>query len=303
MEENKTNQVNNCCEECKPTPPTPKPNKCVGQCCEPIELRCPVDISNARCIPVLTERIYDYVCLKSGTMKLIKDLVFEIKNKPCAKYGANEICVKDILVEYDFIGLINSDKKPHLKSYIDNQEINFVPDECAPECECYGKTLYNSYKNKKFIATNPSCCMDGKKIRIAQIGVEFYVCNLVITVTGKIGCEDFEACTHYSGPILNISNAETTPLDFIGKVCLPSNQKCVNMKLNFDGCIGVDCVSPQEKFNPDKETNPNREFKADVFSSLLVTEKVYAIVKEELVVYTAPGRIPCNDETIKPSGC
>ena len=302
MEENKCNQVIDCCGECESKPPTPKPNKCTNQCCEPIELKCPVDISNARCIPVLTERIYDYVCLKSGTMKLIKDLVFEVKHKQGVVYGADEICVKDIVVESDFIGLMNGDSGPLLKSYIDNQTIEFTPDKCSPAFSCETKTLYNTYSNNGFIATNRSCCETGKKTRIAQIGVDFCVCNLVITVTGKIGCEDFEACSQYSGPILNIITGESTPLDFIGEICLPSGKQCVNMNLKFDGCIGVDCVSAQGKFNPCKDTNPNREFKADVLSSLLVTEKVYAIVKEELVVYTSPNSITCSDGNITPKG-
>lgn len=303
MEEMRCNQEKNCCGECENTPSKPKPNKCTNQCCEPIELRCPADISNAICVPVLTERIYDYVCFKSGTMKLVKDLAFKVKERRGAKYGANEICVKDVLVEFDSIGLMNEDKEPRLKSYIDKKEVKFIPDECSPEFECGDVSLYNSYKNKYSISTSSSCCEQGKKTRIAQIGVEFYVCNLVITIRGKIGCEDFEACTTYSGPILNIMDGKTTPLDFIGEICLPSDEHCLNMKFKFDGCIDVDCVSPQEKFNPDPCTNPNREFKADIFSSLLVTEKIYAIVKEELVVYTSPCRIKCNDGNITSNKC
>lgn len=304
MEEMKCNKAKDCCGECETTHPQPTPNKCINQCCEPIELRCPADISNAKCIPVLTERIYDYVCLKSGTMKLIKDLVFKVKEKDGVKYGANEICVKDILVEYDFIGLMNDYTPPMLKSYVDNKEIKFVPDECSPEFECCDNiNLYNTYKNKFSIATNNSCCEKGKKTRIAQIGVNFYVCNLVITIRGKIGCDDFEAYTKYSGPILNLMDSKTTPLDFIGEICLPSDKLCVNMKLKFEGCIGVDCVSPQEKFDPNPCTNPEGEFKADIFSSLLVTEKVYATIKDELIVYTSPRKINCSDGTIVPKGC
>lgn len=242
-------------------------------------------MKNTICVPLLVDRIYDSVYLEAKSSRLIKDLVFEIKEKESVNYGENEICIEDIYVDYCFIGLTNNENAKMLTSYVNNKEINFVQDECSSEFECGGPALYNTYKNKDNIKITSSDSKEDKSCRITQIGVEFYVCNLVITLTGKIGCEDFEARTRYSGPILDIMEFQTTPIDFIGDICLPSEDICVNMRLKFDGCIEVDCVSTQVKFDPNPHTNPYQQFKADILSYLLVTEKIDVIVKEKVVAY------------------
>ena len=295
------------------------PNQCKEKCCYPKEVRCG-DIHCARCIPIIAERVFDCVCLESGGMKYIKDLEFEITSN--GKYqDGDEICIDNIAVSYGFIGLrnnrCNSGPGAPLEVIVDNSPdnpIEFMPPECSPSARCWfdggKKTLYNTY-SASLIATNLDCCEKGKKSKIAEEELAFYVCDLVIYVYGKIGCEPFTAKTdRFSGKLADFGGNGFKDIDFLGTVCFPSGKTCVNMELKFDGCISVDCVTPKCKYhecdnncNDDDYSGREKEkkFEASVLASLLVTQQVYVTVKEELAVYTTPGKIACKNGNISSS--
>ncbi|MGL5314994.1 MAG: hypothetical protein ACRC92_17205 [Peptostreptococcaceae bacterium] len=333
MEEKNVNKLNEfdgcCCGPEKPEPPKPRPNHCQEGCCEPKEIDPHyMDIKHARCVPILTERIYDCINIESGGMKYV-NLEFEITSDARQYKAGDEICIKKVAVKYDFIGLINDANSATtvgpLPVIVDNVNgsmngaVPFIPAPCSPTFTC-GKmgpsyTLYNTYvQSVETIQTDLEewCCNKGRKSKLAVVDAEFYVCNLRIYVYGKIGCEDFEAeLKHpYSGPLSGLglgTNAGLKSLDFLGTMCYPAGLACLNMELKFRSKLGFDCIRANEKYSPfmwgpgkseeptDKSSWPKPCFEASALASLCVKLQVYSTIKEELVVYTTPHGLICGD--------
>lgn len=325
MEEKNVNKLNEfdgcCCGPEKPEPPKPRPNHCQEGCCEPKEMDPHyMDIKHARCVPILTERIYDCINIESGGMKYV-NLEFEITSdtRNCKK--GDEICIKRIAVTYDFIGLINKDDAgKRLPVIVDNLKnpVEFVPAPCSPTFTC-GKmgsatTLYNTYvQSVETIQTDLEewCCNKGRKSKLAVVDAEFYVCNLRIYVFGKIGCEDFEAELKepYSGPLSGLglgTNAGLKSLDFLGTMCYPAGLSCLNMELKFRSKLGFDCIRANGCYGAttiggrgeegmEAFGGPKPCFEASALASLCVKLQVYSTIKEELVVYTTPHGLICGD--------
>ena len=110
-------------------------------------------------------------------------------------------------------------------------------------------------------------------------------------------------------------------VDFFGQICLPDDRKKVNLRAIFDVCLSVPCVAPKcavKQLMPQppchkdiNETHGLEEngaqaigrppmqqvygFDANIFASLLVTEKLYVVVKDEVAVYTTPNTLSCTN--------
>lgn len=296
MEKDNFSKFNDCDECCGTEQSSFGPlekNNCQDKACQPLEVTAQrTDIRHARCIPILAERIYDCTNIESGGMKYIP-LTFNITSDLTNYSQGDEICIKKISVAYDFIGLVNNDENP-LPVIVDNisAEQDFKPTDCSPSVTCGGNILYNTYGKSVETNLNQQCCEKGRKSKIAVTDAEFYVCNLQIFVTGKIGCNCFEASTSsYSGTLANFGGLEKglKSLDFLGNLCYPTGPSCLNMELKFQSCIGVDCVTASEKYS-------DITFDASALVSLFSNLRVYSTVQEELVVYTTNNRINCNDE-------
>jgi len=285
-----------CCG-CKPEHPTPVPNKCKKECCDPKEVQCG-DIANAKCIPILSHRIYDCVCLENEQMRYLKDVEFTIKGNKEYENGA-EICIEKIIVKYDCIGLID----PSLSVIVDNlSPKTFWPLLDSPSCECVPdliggppRKVYNIYKGH--VVTDLECCDEGRKTKIVEPNLKFFVCGLQIKVIGKIGCKFFMAETQEYNRLLE--NFPTLgkgfkDVDFFGRICLPTGKNRVNFEEIFEGCISADCITPKHPYTGDT-------FDADILATLLINKTIYATVKEELVVYTTPNGIVCNNGNISSS--
>lgn len=116
-------------------------------------------------------------------------------------------------------------------------------------------------------------------------------CFLYIIVEGTAGCIPFKA--QYL--VDNLADNANPGLgfkyvDFFGQVCLPDDRRKVNLRSMFDVCVSVPCVAPKSTI----ELNENAgeyEFTANIFASLLVTEKLYVVVKDEVAVYTTPNTL------------
>ena len=79
-------------------------------------------------------------------------------------------------------------------------------------------------------------------------------------------------------------------VDFFGQVCLPDDRRKVNLRSMFDVCVSVPCVAPKSTIELN-ESAGEYEFTANIFASLLVTEKLYVVVKDEVAVYTTPNTL------------
>lgn len=282
-------------------------NKCEKGCCKPIKTYCCEDIGNARCIPILTERIYDYVGIESNEIKYLKNVEFEIISRPNEPYkNGDEICIdNNIKISYDFLGL-SYDKRDKLEVIINNNIVDFIPSSLAQSQRCDCVKVYDTYKNEyDNIAVYSNCCEKGIKSTIAS-EVEFYICNLVITIKGKIGEQAFIAKTKsYSGLLSDVfcekgCCAGIRPLSFIGSMCLPSKEMCTNIEIKFDKmCLSVDCVRAKNYEAYDNECMKN-SFNAGVTACFSAIQKIYSTAKEELVVFASSKGIAYNNSnTIK----
>ncbi|HSQ88735.1 hypothetical protein [Romboutsia sp.] len=299
IRDNETRSPDNCgcphpphdCCGCKPEKPAPVPNQCNKECCDPKEVECG-DINNATCIPILSHRIYDCICLENEQMRYLKDVLFTIKTNKGYEVG-DEICIEKILVKYDCIGLTSNP----LPVVIDNlPPVNFTPSSESPICDCIQyHPIYSIYKGH--VVTDLKCCDEGRKTKIVEPNLEFWICGLKIKVVGKIGCKPFIAeTTEYNGKLFDFPSAGNgfKNVDFFGRICLPVGRHRVKFEEIFEGCISADCITPTQTYD-------DHTFTADILATLLINKTIYATVKEELVVYTTPNGIVCNKWNISSS--
>lgn len=301
MSEVKDNEKRDCCGCTKPEA-IEQPNRCKEECCCPKEIPAPLDISTAKGIPVLADRIYDCVYLENKQRKYLKDIEFTITSNGDYKQG-DEICIDKVIVKYDCIGLLDEEIEVRIDTL--NGDVCFEPSNESECCKCEfeydgvtkKRKLYNIYKGSKIIDID--CCEEGKKTIIGEDCLDFCICNAKLLVKGRIGCEKFRAETQeYSGPLSEEFGFNLA--DFFGTICLPSGRNRVYFEEIFDACFSVDCIRVTQ---PYEECHPNK-FLADAFSSLIISKTIYATVKEELIVYTNtnPASINCSDGRIN-SNC
>ncbi|SFJ66694.1 hypothetical protein TPDSL_09040 [Terrisporobacter petrolearius] len=297
MSEVKDNERQDCCG-CEKPKPVEKPNRCQEECCYPKEIPAPLDTSTAKGIPVLAERIYDCVYLEDKQRKYLKDIEFTITSNGEYKQG-DEICIDSVIVKYRCIGLPNEEIEVRIDSL--NGEVYFQSSNESESCKCEfeyeGETkkrkLYNIYKGSKIMDID--CCEEGRKTIIGEDCLDFCICKAKLIVKGKIGCEKFRAETQeYSGSLS--SEFGFNLADFFGTICLPTGKNRIYFEEVFDACFSVDCIRATQLY---KESVPNK-FLADAFSTLIIGKRIYATIKEELIVYTNtnPSTITCTDGRI-----
>ncbi|WP_018592852.1 hypothetical protein [Terrisporobacter glycolicus] len=296
MSEVKDNLNQDCCG-CEKPGLVEKPNRCQEGCCSPKEIAAPLDICTAKGIPVLSNRIYDCVYLEDKQRKYLKDIEFTITSNGDYKQG-DEICIETIIVKYKCIGLIDEEIEVRIDS-LENEVSFHSSDEsesCKCEFDCDGgsikRKLYNIYKGSKTI--DIECCEEGRKTIIGEDCLDFYICKAKLIVKGKIGCENFRAETEeFSGPLS--AGFGFNKADFFGTICLPTGRNRVHFEEIFDACLSIDCIRSTKTYDC-----VTKKFCADAFSTLLISKTIYAIVKEELIVYTNtnPSSITCTDGRI-----
>ena len=294
--ENPYCSVQDDCCGCAATGPVIVANQCTEEGCTPQEIPAPLDISIARGIPILAERIYDCISLEDTQRKYLKDLVFTIKTD-CNYNEGDSICIETISVNYDCIGLNNEAISVRIDALDNNVVFGKANDAQCCQCQDNRDTinLYNVYNGCALL--NIDCLGQnvGKRVIIGEDCLDFYICNLNITVTGKIGCKNFVAVsegpgagpTRYSGALTDLGFKE---VDLFGSICLPIGRNRVWFEEVFDACLSLDCIKATQKYVA-PQNGECATFKADAFSTLAITKTIYATVKEQLIVYTNPGNI------------
>ena len=290
VKQNGSNQPDNLCCTCQTGPTTiTNESQCKEQCCRPKTIICP-DIREAKCIPALIDRIYDYVCLESEQTRCAKDKTFEIIWAGTDNYYdlvGKEVCINTITLQYDCLGIKNENIETEIGL---NQTVTLQKDPCSqcsnPKCP----QIYTEY-NGSIPCSGKGCCENGRTRKVCQSDIIPDSCFLYIIVEGTAGCTPFKA----KYLVDNLADNANPGLgfkyvDFFGQVCLPDDRRKVNLRSMFDVCVSVPCVAPKSTI----ELNENAgeyEFTANIFASLLVTEKLYVVVKDEVAVYTTPNTL------------
>lgn len=317
VKQNGSNQPENLCCTCQTGPTTiTNESQCQGQCCIPKTIICP-DIREAKCIPALIDRIYDYVCLESEQTRCAKDKTFEIIWAGTENWNdlvGKEVCINTITLQYDCLGIKNENIETEIGL---NQTVTLQKDPCSecsnPKCP----QIYTEY-NGSIPCSGKGCCENGRTRKVCQSDIIPDSCFLYIIVEGTAGCIPFKA--QYL--VDNLAKVDGSGLgfkyvDFFGQVCLPDDRKKVNLRATFDVCVSVPCVAPKgaiKNITPVEPVQPveppvhdavmmarvplysaDYGFDANIFASLLVTEKLYVVVKDEVAVYTTPNTLSCTN--------
>ena len=290
VKQNGSNQPDNLCCTCQTGPTTiTNESQCKEQCCRPKTIICP-DIREAKCIPALIDRIYDYVCLESEQTRCAKDKTFEIIWAGTNNYYdlvGKEVCINTITLQYDCLGIKNENIETEIGL---NQTVTLQKDPCSqcsnPKCP----QIYTEY-NGSIPCSGKGCCENGRTRKVCQSDIIPDSCFLYIIVEGTAGCIPFKA--QYL--VDNLADNANPGLgfkyvDFFGQVCLPDDRRKVNLRSMFDVCVSVPCVAPKSTIELN-ESAGEYEFTANIFASLLVTEKLYVVVKDEVAVYTTPNTL------------
>lgn len=289
----------------------PMSHACHCNYCEPIEQDC--DFRNAIAIPILSQRIFDCVCLEDEQFKYDPCVTFYIEDGNFC--NGDPICIDCVNVEYDFIGLTNKvlDGKidaQNLKFYATNDSIYCceLKTHKDDDCECHELYLYDEFVgNVKESQIDCKSHNHGVKSRIFEENLNFYVCNFKISVCGKIGCKNFRASTiPYTGPLSDCYKHDCwspgfKSVDLYGRVCIPKGAKKVAIHEEFKGCISVECVNTDDKYKRNKDCKSS--FTAGVEYSLLVNKRIYTVIKDKLLVCSNNEDIICHPQSPGPSGC
>lgn len=281
-------------------------NNCDSKGCKPINVT--PDLDAAVTIPIIGYKIFDCITLEDKQFRFDPNVKFYIEDG-CYCYG-DSICVEKVRVDYDFIGLTEDT----IKGKLDAQSINFYAskDSVYEDETCDGEEVYlydefTATVKEKYRPTD-SCSSqteEGVKVTIFHRDLEFYVLNLKITVTGKIGCKNFVASTTpYSGSLSGICDSDDwTPkfrtTDLYGKVCVPKGAKKVSIEEEFKALLCVDCVSTSDTYVCVDDGKSS--FEASVEYCLSIKSAISTIIKEKMLVVTTPGITICHDGNL--DGC
>lgn len=286
---------------------TPIKKNCDSKGCKPINVK--PDLDNAVTIPMIGYKIFDCISLEDKQFRFDPNVIFYIEDG-CYCPG-DSICVEKVRVDYDFIGL----QDECLLAKIDAQTIKFKAStdsifDCDDDME-----LYDEYTATVKEKTNPNniCKQDtikrGIKSTIFHRDLEFFVSNLKITVSGKIGCKPFIASTcPYTGSLSDDSLDDYDywapsfrKTDLYGKICLPKGAKKVSITEDFKAAFCVDCISTTDVYEcVDGEKS---SFTASLEYCLLIQDSISSIIKEKLLVVTTPGTKICHDGNITVCQC
>lgn len=210
-----------------------KPN-CEAEKSAEIEVQC-TNISNAKCVGILAEKIFD--CVYLDVLQFSdKDEVFaidnycetEAENDSCYRIG-DSVCIDDISLCYDNIGIKDDDTIEEVDCDCDTLgegkilvrydmaekvftavpgtevEVENIPDctieESMKRKRCIPDTV-NLYDEFESSVTRNKCNGEqgeGKvpKSRVFKQGVRYFVNNLKVRIRGRIGNKPFTATKDY----------------------------------------------------------------------------------------------------------
>ena len=200
-------------------------SNCENEESEELEVRC-TNISNARCVGILAEKIFDCVYLESLQFA-DKDEVFTIDNfeDSCSRYRVGDaVCIDDISLCYDNIGikdadsldndfsgrelgegniLVKYDMENKIFSAVDGNgvEVYNNPDNFdGSEREASTVILYDEFEG----AVGKTKCNSERRTdrnsrsRVFKQGIRFFVDNLKVRIRGRIGGRPFTATKDYN---------------------------------------------------------------------------------------------------------
>lgn len=170
---------------------------------EEIEVDCG-SISNARCVGILVDKVYDCGLGQQCPQFADKQETFEIDmdkySKDYYEDGAS-VCIDQIGLCYDYLGLkdeypsiedgqisVKYDAEPKVLTSVSGTE--YSNDRGSLYTEFEGALLQ---KPCDFSAGNTEATSEAIKSKVFKGNIGFHAANLKVMITGRIGCRTFTA--------------------------------------------------------------------------------------------------------------
>lgn len=294
--ENCFDRPERCCQAttCNPF----KPN-CKSNCCSGLPKVTP-DLSSVFSVPILADKIFDCMKLEIPFPGLLENLQFTITSQPPqngAYTAGTDVCVDRVSFSYDTIGAIVTNNTLDGDITICSEPVDAT---AINPTTINGTTIANDFS---ITLGNVPCCHSchnhhnnkkGTNCRVLERELDFFISNLVITVTGRAGCTPFTAESEARSGRLSDVLGLPSEFNFFGRICLPHLNSGIPLRENFKECLSIECIEPTNQL---QETQGDFTFNATVESSILIIKSLYALIQENLSVLAidTPREHCCNN--------
>lgn len=251
---------------------------CDLNCCDNLIVK-DSDIYEAECVPVVTEKIFDSITLEDFKYRVENEEFTIVSTDRCHYDEGAPICIDKIGITYDFIGMIEVEKK----ELVDFEKVIFSA-KSGTGYKCCEETFYDKFTANVYTAKFNSRTNKKNEVksRVLENEAQFYICNLQVILFGTIGKQEFKAIsstTPYTGIIF-----EDVGLDFCGKIYLPEEYKKVTIHEEYEGFLTAECAIADSKYDFSSNT-----FTASVEFLLDVKKTIYSTVNEKMDIFTVPN--------------
>lgn len=271
---------------------------------EEIEVDCG-SISNARCVGILVDKVYDCGLGQQCPQFADKQETFEIDmdkySKDYYEDGAS-VCIDQIGLCYDYLGLkdeypsiedgqisVKYDAEPKVLTSVSGTE--YSNDRGSLYTEFEGALLQ---KPCDFSAGNTEATSEAIKSKVFKGNIGFHAANLKVMITGRIGCRTFTATKEYDD-IVEITSPDTedglnfSPVSLYARVSRPTDGRAVKSNIKFSPCLAIECVSTTEEYSRESGI-----IRASVTYSFVSNSRVRHTTNEEIAVFTNPNGLDCD---------
>ena len=259
---------------CCPEKTTLTSNGCT-KCCNPMDIHCP-DIHCAVCTPILADKIHAFACTKQSISQS-NPALFTINNPPTGGFPVgSRVCINKIAVRFTCAGITTDPLPINICSFTGS-----LPPRTSPSCSA---SLFNSYEGT--ITSNFLCHDKGTCATFAHNDLDVTLIGAQYVVEGFIGSVPFTASTVVFGP--RIYN----DINLFGNICLPKSKDELTLRANFEFKFTAKQITPSAAGILAGGTT----FDATILDILSISEKLFSIKQEELVVYSSPDGFKRREE-------
>lgn len=269
---------------------TENKKNCSTECCSGLPEEINPNLAMAKSFPILAERIFDCMILENPQFTITpKPIKFIVTSTPTTGSYANNdpVCIDEICVNYDLIAPVYASNVLTGTTTVCSKQVSPTPVP-GSSVSLSTVTVSNHYR---FELSRNTCCykhgipQDGSKCRLVEQGLIFYVSNLKVFVSGKIGCLPFSAnYTPASESLLSGCLGFPEKLNFFGKICIPTENKNVIIDEVFTPCLSIDCIDPATPY-----ASADTSFTANIEASLVIRKDINVLIEEKLSVLAVPA--------------
>ena len=162
---------------------------CDLNCCNNLIVK-DSDIYEAECVPVVTEKIFDSITLEDFKYRVENEEFTIVSTDRCHYDEGAPICIDKIGITYDFIGMIEVEKK----ELVDFEKVIFSA-KSGTGYKCCEETFYDKFTANVYTAKFNSRTNKKNEVksRVLENEAQFYICNLQVILFGTIGKQEFKA--------------------------------------------------------------------------------------------------------------